>query len=292
MIMKKAPLIALAAALIFAAARPALSEEQVSFKLAGGLALVQGDDYNTGVRGAYQFAKDTSSTLSGVYDRLRSSPDFQAEIVNYWGAHFGVGIGGGFYRVTNTSRLEGTAPLIGPVYSFTSVYTPTISVIPFFVNVHYRARLAPRIHLDIFAGPVFQVIQFGFRREATSTLDSLTELETFNASGTALGLQGGIGFIIRIVRGVALAADGFYRSGTMSNLKGNWFLTTTTTSGTVTNSNSSYYLWSYNDTQGSVYPRIGFFDSAGPTGASISGARKADLNLSGFVAMVGFKFSL
>lgn len=290
--MKKAVLIASAAALMFVAAVPAFPQEQVSFKLLGGLARVQGDDYNKGVLGAYQYTKDTSDTLSGGYDRLRSGKDFQAEIVNYWGAHLGVGIGGGYYRVTSTSGLAGTAPVAGPVYSFSSAYTPKVSVIPFFINVHYRTRLASRIEVDVFAGPVFQVIQFGFRREAASTLDSLSELETFNASGTALGLQGGISLSFRIVRGVSLVADGSHRLSKMSNLKGNWFLNRTTTSGTVTSSNSSYYLWYYDDTQGSVYPRIGFFDSAGPTGGSISGARKAELNLSGLVAMIGVKFSI
>jgi hypothetical protein len=291
--MKEAILIASAFALLVAATVvPALPQEQVSFKLLGGLAWVQGDDYNEGVAGAYQYAKDASDSLTGGYKNLRSGQDFQAEIVNYWGSHIGIGIGGGYYRVTNTSGVTGTASVPDPTYQFSSVYTPKVSAIPFFVNLHYKVRLAPRIGLDVFAGPVFQVVQFGFRREATASLNSLSELETFNASGTALGLQGGLSLSLRIFRGIAIVADGFFRSSKISNIKGNWFLNSTSSSGTVTNSSSSYYLWYYNNTAGSVYHRIGFFDSSGPSGEGVSGARKADLNLSGLAAMIGLKFSI
>jgi hypothetical protein len=289
--MNKAVVIAAAAALLFVAV-PAFPQEQVSFKLLGGLARVQGDDYNKGLLGAYDFARDTSDSISGGYKKLEGGWDFQAEIVNYWGSHVGVGIGGGYYRVTNTSGVTGTASPVGPVYSFSSTYTPKISVLPFFINVHYKIELGPSVGLDIFAGPVFQVVQFGFRREDTTTYDLLEELETFNASDTALGFQGGLSLSLRILRGIAFVAEGFYRSSKVSNIKGNWFLNTTTTSGTVTQSDSSYYFWSYDDTQGSVYPRFGFFDSGGPTGEEISSARKAGLNLSGLAAMIGLKFSL
>jgi hypothetical protein len=291
--MKKAVLIASAAALFVAAATsPAFPQEQVSFKLLGGLVGVQGDDYNKGVAGAFQYARDASDSLTGGYKNLRSGRDFQAEIVNYWGSHIGIGIGGGFYRVTNTSGVTGAASVPDPTYQFSSTYAPKVSVIPFFINLHYKVRLASRLGLDLFAGPVFQVVQFGFRREATSSLNSLSELETFNASGTTLGLQGGLSLSFRIIRGIALVADGFFRSSKVSNITGNWFLNSTSSSGTVTSSSSSYYLWYYNDTAGSVYNRIGFFDSSGPAGEGVSGARKADLNLSGLTAMIGLKLSL
>jgi hypothetical protein len=289
--MKKAIAIA-AAAVLLAAAAPAFSQEQVAFKLLGGLVRMQGDDYNKGILGAYQLARDTSDSLSGGYEKLTSGWSFQAEIVNYWGSRVGVGIGGGFYRVTKTSGVTGTASVPDPTYQFSSNYTPKISTIPFFLNIHYRFHVAPRIGLDVFAGPVFQIVQYGFRREATSSLNALSELETFNASDTALGLQGGITVGFRIVRGVTLIAEGFYRSSKVSNIKGNWFLNQTTTSGTVTSSSNSYYLWSYNLTAGSVYPLVGYFDANGPAAEGISSARKATIDLSGPVVMIGFKFSL
>jgi hypothetical protein len=289
--MKKAITIAAAAALLIAAA-PAFCQEQVAFKLLGGLAWIQGDDYNRGTLGAFQLAKDTSDSLTGSYEQLSKGWSFQAEIVNYWGSHVGVGIGGGFYRMTSTSGVTGTASVPDPTYQFSSTYTPKISVIPFFVNLHYRLQLAPRIGLDVFAGPVFQVVQYGFRRDATSSLNLLSELETFNASDTALGLQGGITVGFRIIRKVTLIVEGFYRSAKVSNIKGNWFLNRTTSSGTVTSSSNSYYLWSYDFTSGGVYPLIGYFGAAGPTGQGVTNPRKAGLNLSGPAVMIGVKFGI
>jgi hypothetical protein len=194
--------------------------------------------------------------------------------------------------VANAGGISGTSSVPDPTYEFSSVYTPKISVIPLFVNVHWRTRLTAIVGLDAFAGPVFQIVQFGFRRDASSGLNSLSETETFNASGTALGFQAGLTVSFRVFRGVAIVAEGFYRSSKITNVKGNWFLNTTTSSGTVTQSNSAYYLWYYNDNEGAVYPRIGFFDTAGPTGANISGARKANLNISGAMVMVGVRFGI
>jgi len=288
--MRRTAWILAAAALI--AVVPAYSQEQVTFKLMGGIASVNGEDYNSGVLGAYRYALDHSATLTGSYAALSTGGNLQAEIVNYWGPHFGVGVGGAYYRLANTSGIEGTAPAAGPVYGFTSSYAPKFSVIPLFINFHYRVSLKPGLHLDAFAGPVFQIMQFGFTREATSTLDDLAETETFNASDTTLGIQGGLSASWRLWRWVSVVADGFYRSGTVSNIKGNWFLTRTTTAGTETSSSNSYYYWYYDDSQGGLYPRTGFFDADGPAGDNVSGARKANINLSGMVILAGLKFSL
>jgi hypothetical protein len=284
--------IASAVALLLLAAPPALAGEQVSFKLLGGLARIQGDDYNKGILGAYELARDTSDSLSGGYEKLGNGWILQGEIVNSWGPHIGVGLGGAYYRMSNTSGLSGVASVPDPSYTFTSTYAPKVSVIPLFLNVHYLTRLTSAVSLDLFAGPVFEIVQFSFARDATSSRDSLSETETFNASGTALGLQGGLSVGLRLVRGVTFVVDGLYRGARLADLSGNWFLTSTTSSGTITQSNSSYYMWSYEYTAGGVYPQIGFFDSNGPSGEGISSARKARLNLSGFVALVGFRVAI
>jgi hypothetical protein len=294
--MKRAVLILAAAAL--AAAGPVRAQEKVVFKLMGGIASVNGEDYNAGALGAYRYAIDNSTGLTGGYKTLSSGADFQAEIVNYWGPHFGVGFGGGYFRVANSSGIAGTVATDGTVsimaggYDFTSNFAPKFSVLPFFINVHYKFQLGGGLTLEAFAGPVFQIMQFSFTREATSTLDDLAETETFNASDTTLGIQAGLTASWRIWRGVSIVADGFYRSGTVSNIKGNWFLTRTTTSGTETTSSNSYYYWYYDYSQGGLYAQTGFFDADGPGGDGISGARKANINLTGMVILFGLKFSL
>jgi hypothetical protein len=290
MAMKRTMIVLAAAALVVAG--PAYAQEKVVIKLMGGIASVNGEDYNAGVLGTYRYALDNSANVTGGYKTLASSPNFQAEIVSYWGPHFGVGFGGGYYRLANSSGIAGSAPLPDPAFDYTSTYAPKFSVLPFFINVHYKFQLTGGAALEAFAGPVFQILQFGFTREAASTQDPLSETETFNASDTTLGIQAGLSASWRLSGWLSLIADGFLRSGKVSNIKGNWFLSQTTTSGTETTSNNSYYYWYYELTQGSRYSQIGFFDAAGPTGDTVSNARKGNLNLTGIVVLVGLKFSL
>lgn len=287
---------ALAAALILSAAGAAFGQtEQVSFKLSAGLAAIRGGDYNAGVTGLNAYMEDTGLAPSGSFGRLKNGPDLQFEIVNFWGPHFGVGIGGGYYIIENTSTvtMQGFNPEF-PSYALVSARTPKVSTIPFFLNVHYRMALTPRLGLDAYAGGLFEVVQFSFARHDTSTLDALDLTETFKASGVSLGAQAGLGISFRLFKSLSLVLDGVYRGTKISNLKGNWFLTQTTTSGgTETNSNSSYYLWAYDlTTGGKTYPQTGFFDAAGPSGAEISAARKAEIDLSGFCAFISLRVSL
>ncbi len=288
--MKRAWVVLAAAALV--AAAPVSAQEKVAFKLMGGIGTVAGEDYNAGVLGAYRRALDTSVGLTGSYKTLSSGANFQAEIVNYWGPNFGVGIGGGYYRLSSSSGISGSAPAPDPVYDFTSTYAPKFTVLPFFINVHYKFQVAGGAAIEAFAGPVFQILQFGFKRDATSTQDPLAETETFNASDTALGIQAGLSARWRLSGWLSVIADGFYRTGKFSNIKGNWFLSQTTSAGTETTSSNSYYYWYYELAQGSRYSQTGFFDSGGPAGDGISNARKGRLDMSGFVVLAGLKINL
>jgi hypothetical protein len=139
MAMKKTMIVWAAAALV--AAGPALAQEKVAFKLMGGIASVNGEDYNAGVLGAYRYALDNSANVTGGYKTLSSGANFQAEIVSYWGPHFGVGFGGGYYRLSNSSGIAGSAPVPDPTYDYTSTFTPKFSVMPFFINVHYKFQI-------------------------------------------------------------------------------------------------------------------------------------------------------
>jgi hypothetical protein len=123
-------------------------------------------------------------------------------------------------------------------------------------------------------------------------LNPHSEIETFKASGVSLGLQGGITANFYLFRGIGLVVEGLYRKATISNLHGNWLLTSTTDAGTNTSSSSAYYFWSFDHAQGGSYPQVGFFDANGPSGAGLSNVRKARLNLSGLTATVGIRLSL
>jgi len=267
------------------------SAQEISFKLMGGLTLVQGDDYNRGADGALRLLRDSSSSVTGDFGRFRSGMNFQGEIITHWGRRIAVGLGGGMYEIGSESRVTSrTAGVDGP-FTADTLLKPKLSVLPFYLNLYYKIRLGPRVGLDVFAGPVFEVAQFSSNRQTTSSLNALVESETYRASQIALGAQAGISLNVGIGRGMAFVADGFFRSAKAANFLGNWALNSSSSTGTVTKSSAESYFWTYESTPGDHYPLAGFFDAAGPTGEGISGARKAEINLSGLTLTAGLKLN-
>jgi hypothetical protein len=266
--------------------------QNVSFTLTGGLTWINGNDYNKGISGQNQYVKTTAMTVSGAYEELTGGLKFEAEVINYLSPRMGIGLGGGYFRVSNESKVTSQGMLVDVLYDNESTYKARVSIIPFFLNFHYLARLASKLKLDLFGGPGFNIVQFNFENPSITSAFSSTETVAFTASIAALGFQGGLGLNFEITPNIALVADGSYRYGKVTNIKGNWSDIVSSPSGATVNSNAEYYLWYYENTQGGPYPQVGFYDKNGPTAASISGARKADINFSGFAVMGGIKLSI
>ncbi len=278
--------------LVFAALA---APQEVSLKFTGGRAWIDGNDYNSGIAGENAYIKDTCLRMLGAYGSLKSGATIQFEIINSLNRRMGIGFGGGWYQVANIANeswVVTQALVSGVLFTRQSTSKARISVIPFFLNFHYLVGLTTKTNLDIYAGPLFQIVQFNFENPSTTSVLSTRQTITFTASQISLGLQGGIGLDYEIASGVALVAEACYRSGKVSNLRGNWADLGSSDSGPISNTSSDYYMWAYNYiVQSGTYRMIGFFDKDGPAGDSISGARKADINLSGFTALAGVKFS-
>lgn len=263
----------------------------VSIKLTGGLSWINGNDYNKGIAGENKYIKDTSLEMTGSYKELKNSSNIQAEIIVYANSHLAVGFGGGYYRLGNKSTVSVKGILSGAPFDSESTYKPSLSVIPLFVNIYYLMRLSSHVDLNVFAGPLFQVVQYNFENGSTMSLSSVTQTLTYRSSSTTLGGQAGLGLNLKVFSGVALAVDGCYRYGKISNLMGNWAVIGNSASGPINQSSAEYYFWAYDDRTGGGYSRTGFFDNNGPKGGSVSGARKAEINLSGITFSGGIKFS-
>jgi hypothetical protein len=273
-------------ALVAAAAYP----QTVSLKLTGGLTWIDGGDYSLGLSGENRLLGDNLSAMSGAYQPLDHGLQGQIEMIHNINSHLAVGLGGGYYRVSREGRVTGSGLVLGVPFALDSTITAKVSVIPFFINLHYLAHVASRLSLDIFAGPVFEVVQFNFQNSSSTTLLTTQTTEKFTASRTAFGGQAGLGLNFEIIKGVSFVAEGCYRYAKVTDLQGNWSLLGTSSLGPVNKTSSISTMWFYRLTAGSTYDQFAFFDTA-PQGASISGARRAEINLSGFIASAGFKFS-
>jgi hypothetical protein len=267
------------------------SAQMVSFKLTGGLTWINGDDYNAGIAGQNLLLADTSTSLSGAYESLARGPNIQFEITNYFNPHVGIGLGGGYAHFSADGTVAGRVLQSGLPTDFESTYRARVSAVPFFLNFHYLARLGSRLGLDLFAGPVFWVVQFHFENPLTLSLDTTQQTETFTASQTGLGGQAGLAVDINLASGLAFVVQGSYRFGRVTDLTGNWAILGASDLGPINLSGSDYSAWFYLLTSGSTYDQFGYFDAAGPVGADISQARHAEIDLSGATLSAGVKLS-
>jgi hypothetical protein len=263
--------------------------QNVIFKLSGGLSWLNGSDLNAGLAGETRAIQAASRTAVGGFEALGNGLGGQIEVMTMIGARLGVGFVGGYYRVSKISQISSHGLAAdGTPFDATAGYNARVSVLPFGINVHYMMPIGSRLTLDAYAGPVFSIVQFNAANPTTSTISDLRQLITFTASQTALGGQIGLGLAFRVIPDLALIADGFYRIEKVGNLQGNWAQSGTADAAAIAGSSSIYYLWTY---QSAGIQRIGFFDANGPTDTAATGARKAEIDLSGLALAAGIRFS-
>jgi len=264
--------------------------QQISFKLTGGLSWIDGRDFNSAAAGGYAQLRDASTSISGSFPSLNNGAHFQAEMITYVTSWLGVGLGGGYYRVSNQGSVSWSGiGSDGAPFGATSTLKTQVSVIPFFMNVHYFARLAPRLNLDVYAGPVFFIVQTHVENPGTLTTANTSTLELFTASDSTLGAHAGLGLSYQLTRRFHLVGEAEYHVGSYTDLQGNWVQNTTSDAGFDSLSSDSYFMWTY--TQSGKYTRYGFSDLNGPTGDGITGARHTKIDISGLMLSAGVRIS-
>ena len=263
--------------------------QNVVFKLGGGLSWLNGSDLNAGLAGETEAIKTASQTANGSFEALRNGLSGQLEIITMINARLGVGLAGGYYRVSKVSQItsHGLAG-DGTPFDAAAGYNVRVSVLPFGVNVHYILPVGSRLTLDAYSGPIFSIVQLNVANPTTTTIANVRQLVTFTASRTTLGGQIGLGLVFRLLPDLALFADGFYRIEKVGSLQGNWTQSGTSDAGDLAGSSSAYFLWTY---QRSGFQRLGFFDKNGPTDAAATGARQVEIDLSGPALAAGLRFS-
>jgi hypothetical protein len=265
--------------------------QKVAFKLTGGLCWIDGGDLNKGLLGESDFIKANSRTTTGALEALNDGAFGQLEIITLLSPRFGIGLAGGYGRVSRISQISSHFAQGDIVSDNVTGYNARVSVIPFSINFHYFLPLTKTLKLDLFAGPLFAIVQLNVANPFTATLNSVKRLTTFTASQTTGGGQAGCGLSWGLSRGIELVADGYYRFATVSELLGNWAQSGTSLPGPVTGSSSEYYLWAFASAQSGTFQRIGFFDKNGPTDPTVTQIRQAKISLSGLILSGGLKIS-
>jgi hypothetical protein len=278
-------------ALILAALAAPAFPQLLSYKLTGNLAGLSGGDYNDRLLGENAYLRAASTSMTGAFEELKRGFGFQAEVILPLGRRLGVGVGGGYFRVRSEGSVAYSGLSNGTAFDATSTLIPRLSIMPFFVNLHYQFELGSNLTLDAYAGPLFEIVQFNVENPTTSTLLNTSQTVTFTASSTSLGVQGGLGLAYHLFRGLSVVADALYRTGHVSDLLGNWTQVGASDAGTIAGSSAEYYLWAFDTTTGGTFARAGYFDKNGPTDADAANAKKAEISLNGLSFLAGIRFS-
>jgi hypothetical protein len=294
--MRKTIGIALIVAAICATAAPSASAAPAErrllvYKLTGNLTGVAGGDYNDRILGENSYLRAVSTSMTGAYEELKNGLGFQFEVMLPLGRRLAVGVGGGYYRIRCEGTIDYSGTSDGTAFNASSTLIPRLSIMPFFINLHYLIELGPKIVLDAYAGPLFQLVQYNVENPSTSTLLNTVQTVTFTASATAPGVQAGLGASYSLLKGVAVVADVLYRTGSVTDLFGNWAKVGTSDAGTIAGSSAEYYLWGFDSTAGGTHARAGYYDKDGPTEAGAANFSKATIALNGLTLQAGLRIS-
>jgi hypothetical protein len=252
--------------------------------LSAGGGDVGADDFNQGAQGLV----DTNAALlglepSGSVGRLRLACLLGAEVFYRVNARVSVGLGLDAMAGRNSSFIaqgESGLPLVSPG-TFTR---PGLAAMP----VKAGLRFYPRPDIYIRGSVVYYSARAGYDyRFVAEDLSS----ETWQGRATAhtLGMEIAIGGEWRIGGHMDLFSEAGFRLAKLDNFSGTGTYRDSTGT-TVTETGS---LWTYRAVGADDASHdLLFIHSSAPSGDGISGARKAELNLSGIVLRVGIKFRI
>lgn len=255
----------------------------LSLRMTVGPTFFSGGDIKKGDRGLYDGASDLISSYGFIIDsrfeNFDSGFEVLADVVYDLNPKLGVGIGFGYIHLTQQSRLffhESGA------YNENQMATsPRVTAYPIRLGAFYDLPLNRVIHINLQGGASFYITHYSNRLYATwYPLDVVDH----NANAVGLGLHGGVGIEINFMPRAAFILEGRGRYARISGFKGESntkkAIAPPILFDDIKEEGTLYYL------EGEGPPRLAFFEQE-PSGYST--ARKAVLDLSGFIFQTGFK---
>jgi hypothetical protein len=275
--------------LLFAAlaflASPGFSQS-FSLNLYGGLSYAGGGDLTKGVKGEGELL-GADYDISGSFKAPYLGMDFGGEIVYYFGAKLGIGLGVGYFRHAKESAVSYD---IGPV-GIKQTLSPKFKVIPITANLHYLLTLGPRVRIDLSAGAGYYLTTLDWENRMDIEIMGFSDYfdYTFKSTKGTIGFQGGVGLEVKIAPKLALVWTVLGRYASLSELKGDWTDKGEGDLFSYSETGSGHYAWYYDlKYGGKTYSQI-IFDSDKPAGPDHSDARYAKIGLTGFITALGIK---
>jgi hypothetical protein len=253
----------------------------LSVKLAGGMSFFGGGDIDTGVKGAFDSylaqAQASGYTIQSTNPNpLTQGPEGGVDLIFSLNPKFGIGVGGSFLKTQPSSTFRFAE---NSVYYQTFWDTPAITVFGFRVEAYYNIALSPRLGVSLHGGPAYFHAAYDYDRtyNTSAVEDNLVQ----TATGSTLGLHGGVSLALSISARVAFVVDIRGRFARFTDLQGTEKLSYTPLHQftTITEQTGSVYLIT-----NEAHTRLAVLPDA--TAAAL-GAKKAGLDLSGIALQAG-----
>lgn len=145
--------------------------DKIGFRLQGGWTYVAGGDVNSGTRALFDYRASRWPSSTGEYGPVHSGYEFAGDVIFEITPRLGIGIGGGYLRLTRRSSFYLSDPEIINS-SATLAVAPTINALSIRASIHltvpvmqkfvFRARVGPLCYISTRYSDEWLYDVFGF----------------------------------------------------------------------------------------------------------------------------------
>ena len=269
---------------------PAVYGGQFWLKAGGGVATLNGGDYNRAVPGSNNLYRVLYTNVSGVLAKLDRGLDLALEAGVGFGRHWNLSVGLGYLSAKEVSNIAYDWKFGPNTYHDTIAIDPHFSAIELSLNAAYVIPIGP-VRLNLEAGPGLYFCRFASDSDFTSTQLDWSYSYQFRADRVAPGVRGGVGIEVAVSRRLAVVLDVLGRYVRVNDIQGTGTVSGTIAGASYADSLPGQSFWYYEYVTGNVnYPQTSF-QAFEPTSYLITNARKGRFDFTGVSATFGFKYS-
>jgi len=260
---------------------PAQSQAQskFTFRLSGGLNLLDGGDLNTGAEGSFNvwqaMAHLAGNATSGTFSAAKLGLNFSGDFIFKFNESMGVGIGAGMLSAAKESVMTFSSAWV----SGDITHQVKASAIPLRLGFFYFLPVGPTMNVVFNAGLGYYLAKANYTMIGTA--GGTSETIELDASGGGLGFHGGLGLEIALMPNLGILVDLSGRFASFGGFEGDQTGGGTTIPGTL-------YAFDGSSALGNFHRII--IQAALPSGSGISHAAEAKVSFTGFSFVAGFFF--
>jgi hypothetical protein len=260
--------------------------QKVTLRLGAGWETVTGGDLATGIQGQSDYLAATYTSV-GSYKVPHGGWIADGEFVIHLSPRFGIGVGAGYLRHVQESRVTYTVSTIATAEKIMA----DIRVIPITLNLHYQVPVSSRLRIDMSAGAGYYLTTWNWAYRMDLSLSGYTGYDqyTFKSNKGAIGFQGGLNLEYDLAANFAFVLGVTGRFASIDKFLGSWTDKGGGDFWEFDDAGNDHFAWYYDWLVGGrTFGQLAFQPSQ-PAGSTTSNARYAKVDLTGFAATAGFK---